>query len=176
MLLFFFPPQSNIRTEHTPAGNIIERNFHTFDDYTLRWGNNQFMRSLPDTFTVNGINNPFFWYENYQYILLKVNSKKVHSILRVLPLNDTLQVRYFNDPIEFNKNTNLLACIQGPHTIKFIDLATGKKSSLNIRLPKGAKDLDSSIRYTALDEKELRINWVNAPESVFKAYRIPVLK
>ena len=139
MLLLFFPPQSNVRREYTPAGNIIERNYHSYYDFTLRWGNKQFMRSLPDTFTVNGLNNPYFWYENYQHILLKINAKQGRSLLRVLPLNDTSQVRIFNDPIVFNQRTNLLAYAQGPHTVKFIDLGNGKTSSLKFVFPKVQK-------------------------------------
>jgi hypothetical protein len=176
MLLFFLPQQSNVRKEITPAGNIIERNFHNYYDYTLRWGNKQFMRSLPDTFTINGLNNPYFWYENYNFILLKVNCEHSRSLLRVLPLTDTSQVRIFNDPIVFNQRTNLLACAKGQHTIKFIDLSSGKSSSLNIRLPKGSKDLVLSIRSAILDKTELRINWVDTPESAIKLYRIPALK
>jgi hypothetical protein len=176
MLLLFLPQQSNVRREYTPAENIIERNFHNFYDYTLRWGNKQFMRSLPDTFTVNGLNNPYFWFENYQRILLKVNCKQGRSLLRVLPLNDTSQVGYFNDPIVFNQRSNLLVCAQGPHTIKFIDLGNGKTSSLNIRLPKGSKELVLSIKSVTLNNTELRINWVRTPESAIKVYRIPVLK
>jgi hypothetical protein len=94
----------------------------------------------------------------------------------VLPLTDTSQVRIFNDPIVFNQRTNLLACAKGQHTIKFIDLSSGKSSSLNIRLPKGSKDLVLSIRSAILDKTELRINWVDTPESAIKLYRIPALK
>ena len=176
MLLFFLPQQSNVRREYTPAGNVIERNFHGYYDYTLQWGNKQFMHALPDTFTVNGLNNPYFWYENYYYILLKVNCKQSRSLLRVLPLTDSSQVRIFNDPIVFNQKTNLLACAQGPHTIKFIELTTGKSSSLNIRLPKGSNDLVLSLRSAILNKTELRINWVNTPESAVRVYKIPDLK
>jgi hypothetical protein len=176
LLFLLLPVQNNVRIEHTGAGNIIERRFHTPYEYTIRWGNNNFMRTLPDTFTVNGLNDPYFWYENNRHILLKVNTKKGHTLLRILPMNDTTTVRLFSDPLEFDKNTDLLACIVGVRKVKIIDLATGKTSVMTIPLPKGFKDLISSVRYTALNNKELRINWVNAPESVFKSYRIPVLK
>jgi hypothetical protein len=177
MLLFFLPQQNNVRKEMTPKENIIERSFHTYYDYTLRWGNKQCMRSLPDTFTVNGLNNPYFWYENYFYILLKVNTKQGHSLLRVLPLTDTVQqVRSFDDPIVFNAQTNLLACVQGSNKIKFIDLAHGKTSILKIPLPRGSKDIISSLVSATLNKNELRINWKDTAPTVFKTYRIPELK
>ena len=176
MLIFLMPQQNNIRREYTPANNIIERNFHSYYDYTLRWGNKQFMRSLPDTFTVNGLSDPFFWYENYNYILLKVNKKQSRSLVRVLPLNDSSLVKLFNDPIIFNTKNNVLACAASSHAVKFIDLFSGKSAVLTIRPPKGSKDFILAIKSVTINNTELRINWVNTPETAVKVYRIPALK
>jgi hypothetical protein len=175
-ILVLLPQQNTVRKEITPKGNIIERSFHTYYDYTIRWGNKQFMRSLPDTFTVNGVNNPFFWFENYYSILLKVNTVKGHSLLRVLPLNESAPVKTFEDPIAFDAQTNLLACVQGSNKIKMIDLSSGKSSIVTVRLPNRSKDILSSLVIATLDKNEIKINWKNTPGSVYKTYKIPLLK
>jgi hypothetical protein len=176
MLLFLLPQQSNVRKEYTPANNIIERHFHSYYDYTLHWGNKQFMRALPDTFSVNGLSDPFFWNENYNYILIKTNLKQSRSVVRVLPLHETSPVRIFNEPIIFNKQTNVLAYAASSHAVKFIDLVSGKSSLLNIRPPKGSKNLVLAIKSVTMDNTALQINWVNTPESAIKVFRIPALK
>jgi hypothetical protein len=176
MLLFILPQQSTVRKEYTPAKNIIERTFHSYYEYTLRWGTKQFMRSLPDTFSVNGLSDPFFWNENYNYILLKMNLKQSRSVVRVLPLNETSPVQLFHEPIIFNNRTNVLAHAARSNTVKFINLVSGKSSLLNIRPPKGSKNIILAIKSVTMNNTELQIHWVNTPESAIKVYRIPTLK
>jgi hypothetical protein len=176
MIVLFLPVQDAVRKEMTPAGNTIERSFHNSWDYRIRWGNKQFMRSLPDTFTISGINNPFFWFENNQYILLKRVRAKGHYDVTVLPLNESSNVQKFDDPIDFNARLNLLAYISDSRTIKFVDLSNGKTGSITVRRPKSSTHLLLQIKSATLNNNELRIHWLNTPETDIKGYKIPKLK
>jgi hypothetical protein len=175
LMVLFLPINGDVRREYTPAKNIIEKIFYTHFDYTLRWGTKNFMRSLPDTFTVDGLNHPHFWYESDKYVLLKVNQNNYRSHLFVLPLNDSSRVQHFSDPIAFNARANLLAYMGSSPTVNFIDLVTGAHSSLKIALPKGAKDVLSVLHSAILTKTELRLQWINTPPSEKHVYRIPKL-
>jgi len=176
ILLLYSPLQDAVSLEYTPAGNKIERTVHEYSHYTLRWGNQHFMRSLPDTFNTFGLNNPGLWYESNLYLLLNVNLMQGGSSVFVLPLNDSSQIARFNDPIVFNPKLNLLAYIHSPRTIKIIELSSGKTSSLIVPLPRGVKDLRNCIQSTTLTGTELYIHWVDTPRSTIKIYRFPKLK
>jgi|GEM_PF-3506433 len=176
MLLLSLPLQDEITLEYTTARNKIERSVHDHVHYTLRWGNKDLMRALPDTFETLGLNSPYFWNESSLYLLLKLNRPHGRSSAIVLPLNDSSQVAHFNDPIAFNPNLNLLACIRSPRTILFTQLSSGKASSIIIPLPAGEKDLIYCINSATLSNTELHVHWVNTPPSAIKIFRIPKLK
>lgn len=177
VLIFLLQPlQTEIRPEHTPAGNIIERTHYSNMNCMIRWGNKQFMRSLPDTFSSIGLNSPYFWYENGRFILLKVNYKEARSSVFVLPLNDSAKVVRIKDPFVFDVKTNLLACIQSPRSVKFVNIASGKTGSINVPLPRGSKDLLFSINSAILTDTKLQIHWIDTPPSAYKVFRIPKLK
>jgi len=176
LIFLLLPIQNEIRPEHTPLGNIIERIHYSNMNCMIRWGNKQFMRSLPDTFSSIGLNSPYFWYENGRFLLLKVNYKEARSSVFVLPLNDSTKVVRFKDPFVFNVKTDLLACIQSPHTVKFINIVSGKSSSINVPLPRDSKDIVFSINSAILTDTKLQIHWINTPPTVYKIFRIPKLK
>jgi len=175
LLLLLLPMQENVRHEDTPAGNLIERNFHTAFDYTLRWGTKSFMRSLPDTFTINGLNNAYFWYESNRYLLLKINENDYRSKLLVLPLDDSSQVQHFKDVITFNARTNLLVCMEKKNSVQFTDLTTGAQASMHVALPKGAKNILSCIDSATMTKTELQLHWMKTPPQQIHSYRIPKL-
>ncbi len=176
LIFLLLPVQNEIRPEYTPAGNIVERTHYSNMNCMIRWGNKQFMRSLPDTFSSIGLNTPYFWYENGRFLLLKVNYKEARSSVFVLPLNDSSGVGRFKDPFVFNAKTDLLACIQSPHTVKFVNIVNGKTASLNVPLPSGSKDIVFCINSAILTDTKLQIHWIDTPPAAYKVFRIPKLK
>jgi hypothetical protein len=177
LLVFFLQAQDNtVRREYTPGGKIIERCFYSRTDYKIRWKADQVMRLLPDTFTVAGLNNAYFGYESGQFVLLKVNQPHGHVNLLALPLNDTAHVQRLHDPLAFNRQSNLLAYVQGNQTIVFVELTTGKTASLKVVPPRKYKSLFLGIHSATLNATELQIIWQDMPSaSATKVFRIPKL-
>jgi hypothetical protein len=109
-LVATFPPSSLYAQRlRTATGAFIERTFISNTTYKLSWGNVQFKRTLPDTFTIGFYDNPKFEWENPQYICLRAESDTDSWYSMMLPCSEDGEYIYYTRPLGYDTINNYVA-------------------------------------------------------------------
>jgi|GEM_PF-4232305 len=92
----------------TPAGNFIEYNFLENERYTVKWGNQDLVRSSPDTL-YSRYNGAKFKWENKDAIAIEDGCGSDCWYALLLPLDKTSPIMEYDHPFAYDADRSLIA-------------------------------------------------------------------
>jgi hypothetical protein len=108
-LLFFFTAlHAQVVRKTTPAGNFIEYNFLEDERYTVKWGNNNLVRSSPETLYSHYGGARFKW-ENKDAVVIEDGCGTSCWYALLLPLDSASPMLQYNNPFAYDSDRSLIA-------------------------------------------------------------------
>mgnify|MGYP001171527670 CR=1 FL=1 len=151
----------------TPLGITIEFKIIEESRYIIQWGNSMNLRTLPDTFNLDGHETwiPKFIDESKDYIVLRKGCGNPCWIGYFLPTNDSIKPVSVNDYLGYNLDDNLIAYIND-NSIEVIDLKTRKTETHKMEGCNSAF-LGYCIDSLSIKNRTLIYKWI--PETLIKS-------
>lgn len=148
------------RTLKTPLGVTIEFKLINDSNYIIQWGNPTNLRTLPDTFNLDGHETwiPKFIDENKDYIVLRKGCGNPCWIGYFLPMNNSIKPMSVSEYLGYDLENNLIAYIN-VNSIEIVDLKTRQTETLKVEGCNSAF-LGYCIDSLSIKEKTLSYKWI----------------